>query len=66
MKYRVMGNPCSITTDDKLWCISGSHPVYGAGVLAWCYDEEHARFWYEIMVVDPEFTGLYCHKFIEG
>jgi hypothetical protein len=64
MKYSVMQLPCSIQPDHKLWCIVGESKSWGSGVLAWCYDEEHAVYWYEQMKDDPEFTKISYEKFI--
>ena len=62
MKYGVMRNPCNITSNDKLWCIVGQSEVYGSGVLAWCYDEVHAKLWYELMKDAPDFIKISYEK----
>lgn len=66
MNYTVMNRPCSITTDDKLWCISGVSKTHGSGVLAWCYDQADAEYWYDQMKGDADFSALIYHKFTEN
>ncbi len=62
-EYIYRNLPCSIVTDDKLWCVSGSDVRGGSGVLEWCYDEDDARYILESMQRFPErFTGIKVEK----
>lgn len=41
--WRYVRRPCNITTDDKLWCVSGqTKDGKGGGVIAWCFDSNDA------------------------
>lgn len=65
MIYKCMERPCTIQTDDKLWCIVGTSKNYGSGVLAWCYDKDDAEFWFNQMIEDKEFLTLSYSKWVD-
>lgn len=58
-RYNYRNCPCSITDDDKLWCILGADGTM-CGVLEWCYDEEDAKSLLEEMQQYPQFQNLKC------
>lgn len=63
MKYWFMGNPITVASREELWCICGSSDTYGSGVLVWCPDEEYAKYAYDLMKDDADFTNLHYEKY---
>lgn len=62
-QYVYRNLPCSIVSDDKLWCVSGSDAQGGSGVLEWCYDESDAQDIFTSMKRFPErFKDLVMEK----
>lgn len=61
------GLPSNITSDSKLWCITGTHRQIrngvviseGGGVLEWCYDEQDAKA--RLSELKKDNTGQYAH-----
>jgi hypothetical protein len=41
--YTFRNHPCSITPDEKLWCVQGEFKGSGSGVLEWCWDQRDAE-----------------------
>lgn len=64
-RYRYRGLPCSIRSNDNLWCVSGRDLLNGgSGVLEWCYDEEDAEYRLSTMKrFSNQFADLLAHKF---
>jgi hypothetical protein len=68
-QYRYRNLPCTIGTDENLWCVSGQDVHGGCGVLEWCYDEKDANAVLAEMNRFPErFSGLtaapFLHQFL--
>lgn len=59
-----MSRPCSITTDDRLWCIAGVNKLGGSGVLAWCYDQADANTVYNEFFACGMFEKLSMYKYL--
>lgn len=62
--YLFLHRPCSITTDDQLWCVAGQTPN-GGGILCWCYDRDDAEYCYNMLKDDPYYSNLNFHKYQE-
>jgi hypothetical protein len=61
-RYPQLARPCTITTDDKLWCVTGHAPDAG-GVLAWCYDADDAARIKEIVQDSGLFSCVESKKY---
>ena len=67
--YKLRNLPCNITTEDKLWCISGVRDLEGdlyGGVLEWCYDEQDVKNLLVEMEKDSSFKVLQAHPFLQS
>lgn len=63
-RYPYRGLPCNITTDDKLWAVSGIDGK-GGGILEWCYDAADAQRILLEMRKYAQFSGLRAHPYLE-
>ena len=58
-RYKYRGYPCSIQSEDKLWCVVGEDIISNsAGVLEWCYDQKDAEQVKAIMAATNNFRQL--------
>ena len=63
-KYQARNYPCTIQSDDKLWCITGRDIVTNSGgILEWCYDQKDAEQLLEKMQASNEFNYLVASKY---
>ena len=66
MEYKFRGLPCTILSNDKLWCVTGGRKTKdGDGGGVWCYDKEDAEYLMNLMAQDPSFYSLGVKKWQE-
>lgn len=63
-KYRYRNFPCTITSDEKLWCVSGRDIIdNSAGILEWCFDAMDAKEVFLLMQASGDFKDLEYNKY---
>lgn len=61
--WRYVRRPCNITTDDKLWTVSGqTKNGKGGGVIAWCIDSQDAVHVYDLVMISGLFKNVSWEK----
>lgn len=65
--YKIVRRPCNITTDDKLWYVSGKEKAgQGGGVIAWCTDSTDAKQVYQMVTESGLFSNIRWGKWNQG
>ena len=66
MAYKFRNLPCTITEENKIWCVVGSYEN-GYGILEWCYDKNDAEIILEKMLEykDSRLSGMKIQKWSE-